>query len=161
MPFEIRPAYGDTDNIKELFAEYTEMLFNLESKIKHYLNLQDYESELKDLNKKYGPPDGRLYIAYSGGQAVGCVALRKMNREECEMKRLYVRPRFRSLGIGRALVDLIIGDAGKIGYQYMFLDTLPGLTEAVKLYELAGFYRIPAYNNTPIENTIFMKINLR
>ena len=160
MSFEIRLAIDDVDNIKELFTEYTKMLIDMESDFQNYLNIQNYDSEIENLRGKYGLPDGRLYIAYSDNHAVGCIALRKINNTECEMKRLYVKPQFRGNGLAKSLVELIINDAREIGYRYMLLDTLPGLKTAIKMYENLGFYRIPSYNDSPVENTVFMKLDL-
>jgi ribosomal protein S18 acetylase RimI-like enzyme len=160
MSLEIKLAYDDTDNIKILFSEYINLLLEVEKDFHIYLDLQNYDSEIDNLKEKYGLPDGRLYIAYYDNQAAGCIALRKMNETECEMKRLYIKPQFRRNKIGMALVELIINDAKKIGYKYMLLDTLPSLEAAVKLYENFGFYRIPPYNDSPIDNTIFMKLDL-
>jgi ribosomal protein S18 acetylase RimI-like enzyme len=160
MSLEIKLAYDDTDNIKVLFSEYINLLLEVEKDFHLYLDLQNYDSEIDNLKEKYGLPDGRLYIAYIDAQAAGCIALRKMSGTECEMKRLYIKPQFRRNKIGRALVELIINDAKKIGYKYMLLDTLPSLEAAVKLYEDFGFYRIPPYNDSPIDNTIFMKLDL-
>jgi ribosomal protein S18 acetylase RimI-like enzyme len=160
MSLEIKLAYDDTVNIKELFSEYINLLLEVEKDFHIYLDLQNYNDEIENLGKKYGLPDGRLYIAYFDGQAAGCIALRQMSKTECEMKRLYIKPQFRKMKIGRTLVELIINDAKKIGYQYMFLDTLPSLEAALKLYEKFGFYRIPPYNDSPIDNTIFMKLDL-
>ncbi|MCL1982121.1 MAG: GNAT family N-acetyltransferase [Clostridiales bacterium] len=160
MPIEIKLAYGDTENIEELFAEYTAALSGMEDNFKQYLQIQDYDSELDNLNEKYGLPQGRLYIVYAEGQAAGCIALRRLSDTECEMKRLYVRPQFRGRGTGKALVDIIVRDAREIGYAHMLLDTLPALAWALKLYENAGFYRIPPYNESPVEKTIFMRLDL-
>ena len=131
-----------------------------EDNFKQYLQIQDYDSELDNLNEKYGLPQGRLYIVYAEGQAAGCIALRRLSDTECEMKRLYVRPQFRGRGTGKALVGTIVRDAREIGYAHMLLDTLPVLAWALKLYENAGFYRIPPYNESPVEKTIFMRLDL-
>ena len=160
MPLDIYLAYDVVANIKDLFTEYTKLLIDLESGFQNYLDIQNYDSEIENIKEKYGLPYGRLYIAYSDNQAVGCIALRKINEVECEMKRLYVRPQFRGNGIAKSLVRLIVNDARKIGYKYMLLDTLPGLKAAVRLYENFGFYRISPYNDSPVENTIFMKLDI-
>ncbi len=162
MPLDIRPAYtyDNIENIKVLFNEYTQSLFTIESNFQSYLELQNYEDEINNLNQKYAMPAGRLYIAYCAGQAAGCIALRPMNQTECEMKRLYVRPQFRNKGVAKSLSERIIQDAADIGYQYMLLDTLPSLAAAIRLYENIGFYRIPPYNDSPVGSTVFMKLDL-
>ena len=160
MSLEIKLAYDDTDNIKQLFAEYTKLLISLESDFGSYLQLQNYDSEISNLDKKYGLPTGRLFIAYLEGQATGCIALRAINKTECEMKRLYVRPEFSGNRIGEALVEAIVRDAKEIGYHFMLLDTFPALEKAIRLYERMGFYKIPPYNNSPVDNMVFMKLDL-
>ena len=161
MALKINLAYGDLDNIRELFSEYVKMLFNLESDFQNYLDLQDYNNELDNLNEKYGLPKGRLYIAYFDNQAADCIALRQLSETDCEMKRLYVRPEFRGKHIGKVLVETIINDAKELGYQRMLLDTIPALKTAIDLYENMGFYRVPPYNDSPIDKTVFMELELR
>ena len=157
---ELTPGYDAPDEIRALFTEYTDMLVRLDPDFQLYLNIQHYEDEVRDLTVKYGFPDGRLYLARVGGEAAGCIALRKLDEERCEMKRLYVRPAFRGHKIGDALVDRVIGDARAIGYRYMLLDTLPFLESAIHMYRKRGFYEIPCYNDSPVETTIFMQYDL-
>ncbi|MCL2051324.1 MAG: GNAT family N-acetyltransferase [Lachnospiraceae bacterium] len=160
MKIEIKPAYEERETIINLFTEYTEMLYEVRSDIGDYLDLQNYHHELEHLEEKYGHPDGRLYIAYADNNAAGCIGLRKLNETECEMKRLFIRPEYRNLGIAHQLAEKIINEARQIGYQSMLLDSLPELIPALKFYEKLGFYRIPAYNDSPVTNTVFMKIDL-
>jgi len=160
MLVEIKLAYKYKAAIIELFNEYTRELASIEASFGSYLSLQGYSKELEDLEGKYGLPDCRLYIALAGGQAAGCVALKRHGDGACEMKRLYVKPEFRNLSIARQLTSAIIQDAKGIGYTHMLLDTLPSLVPAIKLYESIGFYRIGPYNDSPVENTIFMRLDL-
>lgn len=124
---EIKPAYDFPAEVRMLFAEYTRMLVREEPSFGAYLDLQHYDEETNHLKEKYGPPAGRLYLAFCGEEPAGCIGLRRLNAESCEMKRLYVRPRFRGNGIGGMLVQRIIGEAKEAGYRQMFLDTLPFL----------------------------------
>ena len=153
-------AYDSPQEVGELFQEYTHMLIEGEPKFEEYLGLQNYEEELAHLEYKYGLPKGRLYLAYWDGALAGCVGLRKMDDENCEMKRLYVRSRFRGKGIGERLVELILSEAERIGYKAMYLDTLPFLDSAVRMYRRFGFYDIPCYNESPIDTTIYMRLDL-
>ena len=105
-------------------------------------------------------PWGRLYIAFYENQVAGCIALRKLNETECEMKRLYVKPEFRNKGIAKMLVKKVISDSKEIGYSSMLLDTLPFLQTAIKMYKKIGFYEIGCYNDSPLDNTIYMKLDL-
>lgn len=100
------------------------MLIEGDSSFQKYLEIQNYEEELEHLDVKYGMPDGRLYIAFYGGELAGCIGLRKIDEWNCEMKRLYVRPAFRGKNIGNKLIQQIITDAKKAGYSHMLLDTL-------------------------------------
>ena len=137
------------------------MLIDGDETFKEYLKLQNYDEELKHLETKYGQPDGRLYLAYYNQELAGCIGLRKIDKENCEMKRLFVRPKFRGLHIGNCLVERIIDDAKKIGYKYMLLDTLPFLNGAIHMYKKYGFYEISSYNNSPMDTSIYMKLNLK
>ncbi len=160
MEAQIIPAYGRPEQVRELCTEYTRMLIDGDSAFREYLALQHYDAELEHLEEKYGRPGGRLYLALGGGQAAGCVGLRRLDRENCEMKRLYVRPGFRGAHIGDRLVRQVISDAKEIGYSHMLLDTLPFLKSAVCLYKKYGFYEIESYNDSPMEGSIYMRLDL-
>jgi GNAT superfamily N-acetyltransferase len=122
------------------------------------LTFQGFEAELRDLPGKYAPPMGELLLAYSPeGEALGCAAVRPLDDGAvCEMKRLYVRPAARGLGVGRALVEAIIRCAEELGYVEMRLDTLPTMTEALALYRRVGFVEIPAYYHNPVPGTRYL-----
>ncbi len=155
--FDITPvrSAADVEIAAQLFTEYA-------SSIGIDLAYQGFAAELATLPGKYAPPSGELLLARDADQVpLGCVALRAFaERGCCEMKRLYVSPRARGLGIGRALVDEIINAAGRIGYREMRLDTLPTMTDAIALYKRAGFVPIEAYYDTPIAGTVFLARSL-
>lgn len=158
--FLIVPALPYPQEVRELFSEYTQLLLEGAPAFRRYLDIQDYDQELAHLEKKYGPPHGRLYLARCGARAAGCVGLRRIDGEDCELKRLYVRPEFRGHRLGERLMDQVIRDAGEIGYRHMLLDTLPFLTSAIRMYRARGFYEIPRYNDSPLDDTIFMQLDL-
>ena len=150
------------------FAESTELLSIVQELFKEYacsldfdLCFQNFDKELAELPGEYAPPDGRLIVAINETKVVGCVALRKIINGICEMKRLYVRPAYRSKGIGRELVRAIIGEAEKIGYTQMRLDTVPAMKEAIGLYRSTGFYEIEPYRNNPVEGAMFLELALK
>ena len=160
MDIELKLAYEETEYVRRLSEEYMQMLVRMEPDIETYLRMQNSEEELRNLKEKYKKPDGRLYLAYVEGMPVGCIGLRRLKGRECEMKRLYVRTEFRGMHIGDVLVKKIISDARDIGYRTMRLDTFPFLERAIGLYRKYGFSETPSYNDNPLENAVYMKLDL-
>lgn len=160
MELEIKEGYKYKKEIKELFTEYTNTLIEGDNSFKDYLAVQNYDQEVEHLEEKYGLPNGRLYIAFYDDKVAGCIALKKIDKENCEMKRLYVRNEFRGKHIGANLVNRIIDDARLIGYKHILLDTLTFLKSAIKMYKAIGFYEIDKYNNSPMDNAIYLKLDL-
>ena len=142
------------EDARRLFREY-------EAWLGIDLCFQSFEEELKSLPGKYAQPSGRLLLAVHNETTAGCIALRKIDDEMCEMKRLYVRDAFRGSGLGRKLIERVIEEAKEIGYKKMRLDTLPTqMPQAVKLYESYGFQKIEAYYENPHSETLFMEKEL-
>jgi putative acetyltransferase len=125
------------------------------------LCFQGFEEELATLPGYYARPDGRLLLASWHTALAGCVALRRLERDVCEMKRLYVRPPFRALGIGRSLAERIIEEAGQAGYTRMRLDSLPTMAAATTLYRQLGFHEIPPYRDNRVRGTVFLELQLK
>lgn len=155
--FEIRPVRSSEDVTAAagLFRAYAAAL-GVD------LAYQDFEAELASLPGKYAPPTGELLIALSSnGRPLGCVAVRPIEPEGCcEMKRLYVAPAARGLGLGRALIEAILEAATGAGFRELRLDTLPDMIDAQALYARLGFVRISPYYDTPIAGTVFMTKSL-
>jgi ribosomal protein S18 acetylase RimI-like enzyme len=124
------------------------------------LCFQNFEAELAGLPGKYAPPSGRLLLAREGNQRVGCAGLRRLETGICEMKRLYVRPRWRGRGIGQQLAGMLIDAAQKAGYTRMRLDTLDTMKSAIALYTSLGFRRIEPYYENPSDLAVFMELIL-
>lgn len=154
--FRIEPAVGadDIESVRGLFLRYAESLgFDL--------CFQGFDHELAALPGQYAPPAGRLLLARSAdGTPSGCVGLRQLDAETCEMKRLYVAGESRGLGLGRLLAQTIIVEARAAGYRRMRLDTLPTMTEAARLYEMLGFREIEPYYENPVAGARFLELDL-
>jgi ribosomal protein S18 acetylase RimI-like enzyme len=149
----IHPATSGAElaRVRELFLEYA-------SSLEISLCFQNFEEELASLPGAYAPPNGRLLLAQDREQALGCVAVRQLSEEVCEMKRLYVRPVARGKGLGRTLAVAILTAARQIGYARMRLDTLASMGPAILLYESLGFRQVPAYYSNPSDSAVFMEL---
>ena len=142
------------EQARSLFLDYG-------SSLGFSLCFQSFDEELKNLPGAYGPPSGRLLLARYAGHAAGCIALRKLEAGICEMKRLYVRPDNRGLGLGRMLAERLIAEARMIGYERMRLDTIESaMKDAIALYRRMGFREIAPYSTIPIESALWMELLL-
>lgn len=154
--------------IKIIQAENTEQIEQARKLFREYetwfgMNLcfQNFDEEVANLPGKYSLPEGRLFLAFSDEKLAGCIALRKLEENICEMKRLFVKDDFRGQKIGIALIEKLIAEAKKIGYQKMRLDTFPPKMEkAVSLYESYGFRETSPYYHNPYGDTLFMELDL-
>jgi ribosomal protein S18 acetylase RimI-like enzyme len=155
LRFTIAPAAtrADIAGIEALFREYAESL-GID------LGFQHFDQELASLPGDYAEPRGTLLLARVAGDDAGCVGLRPLDGDACEMKRLYVRPRFRGLHLGEALAHAIIDAATARNYGRLRLDTLPSMTRARRLYASLGFVEIPPYRFNPVEGTSVMELTL-
>jgi GNAT superfamily N-acetyltransferase len=133
------------------------------------LCFQGFEAELAGLPGAYAPPSGCMLLALLDGQPVGCIAMRPLApsgylegdaRPACEMKRMFVQPAARGLGIGRMLALALLRRASSAGYRQMKLDTETTFVEATALYRALGFAEVPRYNDDPLEHTIWMSLAL-
>jgi ribosomal protein S18 acetylase RimI-like enzyme len=157
LKITITPARTESEfeAARQLFIEYAESLgFSL--------CFQNFDCELKELQLKYGPPEGELLLALSGsGEYVGVVGLRRLDTYVCEMKRLYVKPKARGYRIGHQLVAALIATAKTLDYRKMRLDTIRHqMQSAVTLYRKFGFAEIPAYYHNPMEGVLYMELDL-
>ena len=151
----IAPAQSGPDyaHARELFEEYA-LALGID------LQFQGFSHELHQLTTLYAPPTGCLLLATAAQQFVGCVGVRRMNSADCELKRLYVRPRARGGGLGRRLSEAAIEQARALGYQRLLLDTLASMRSARALYQELGFVPIAAYYDNPIAGTSYLALDL-
>ena len=145
----VSAAGTDVDSVRDLFLEYGETLgFNT--------CFAGLDQELVTLPGDYGPPRGCLLLAKEGGDAAGCVGVRPLDESRCEMKRLFVRPRYRRAGLGRRLAATAIARARAMGYRRIFLNTLRTMPEARVLYASLGFRPCaPYYDNSCVGTDCF------
>ncbi|MCB1763124.1 MAG: carbonate dehydratase [Gammaproteobacteria bacterium] len=153
--------------IYTLEASHTEQLAQVRQFFRNYaawlgvdLCFQDFDNEMASLPGSYSAPGGRLLFAELDGEPAGCVGVRAFSGAVCEMKRLYVEPSKRGVGVGRELALSALIAAKELGYRRILLDTLPAMRIAVKLYRQLGFTDTPAYYHTPLEGTMFLTFNL-
>jgi GNAT superfamily N-acetyltransferase len=118
--------------------------------IDEYFDKKEFEDELASLPGEYSPPDGQLLLAWDDDKPAGCVALRRIDSQACEMKRMFLYPQYLGKGIGRSLAQAIIRDARAAGYSTMRLDTSWRQQEAQALYSKLGFQRIDPYYDCPL-----------
>jgi ribosomal protein S18 acetylase RimI-like enzyme len=143
----------DTRDVRALFKEYADGL-GVD------LGFQGFDDEVAQLPGKYAVPTGRLLLAWRGDEAVGCIAMRRIDNLVCEMKRLYVRPQARGEALGRRLVERLCDEARRAGYARICLDTLVSMASAQKLYESMGFKPIDPYVYNPLSGTQFLSLDL-
>jgi ribosomal protein S18 acetylase RimI-like enzyme len=145
------------DALREIFREYAAAL-------QVDLCFQDFEAELLGLPGEYAHPRGALLMALADEVLIGCCALRPLDNVDypnaCEMKRLYVRPAFRSAGVGRQLAEAILDIANLAAYNSILLDTLDEMESARALYQDLGFDEIPPYYHNPIAGAHYLRAKL-
>lgn len=151
--YKIEPAYNYIDEIKLLFEDYYDYLGE-------DLSFQNYYDEFNDLPGKYSPPDGRLFILRYHDKPAGCVAFRKISDDSCEIKRLFVEPRFRGYNFGIDLMKHALQEAKKIGYIFCYFDTVSKLKAAIHIYNELGCEEISAYYENPLKNVKYFKLDL-
>ena len=128
------------------------------------LCFQGFEEELAQLQQHYASPRGIVLTAHVDGTLAGCCALRPLDTVDyagaSEMKRLYVRPAFRGMGLGRQLAEAVLDFARTAGYTCVLLDTLSDMESARALYEDLGFEEVPPYYHNPIAGAHYLKVKL-
>ncbi len=124
------------------------------------LEFQGFEAQLQRLPGEFAAPSGLLLLAFEDTIAAGTIAVRPLREEACEAKRLYVPPRFRGKGLGKRLLSAAIESARLMGYKTLFGDTLPGMHEAVNLYDQFAFERVEAYSDDPTPGAIYLRLVL-
>jgi len=153
MEIQIAETFVDFVAGKKLFLEYAQSLdFNL--------CFQNFEQELADIQTQYGAPNGCLLLVKNEQEAVGCAGVRRWQGDIAELKRMYLKPQTRGLGLGRKLLESALENARWLGYRSIRLDTLPSMAAAIALYREFGFTDISPYRDNPFEGTIYLEKQL-
>jgi putative acetyltransferase len=145
---------------RELWQTARELVREYAASLNVNLDFQNFDEELLRFETEYGPPSGTFLLARHNGEFVACGAFRRFSDSDCEMKRLYMRPAGRNLGIGRRLAQALIAEAKSLGYRRMLLDTLPTMQSAQALYKSLGFVATEPYRFNPIEGSAYLKLEL-
>lgn len=124
------------------------------------LCFQGFNEELASLRTCYGPPSGCLLLARMNQEFVGLVALRAHTNTTCELKRLYVKERYRDVGAGRSLAEAAVLRAHELGYAAVVLDTLDTMVEARRLYTSLGFAATDPYYLNPLAGVHYLRLEL-
>ena len=151
--FKIAATADDFSDGKSLFQQYaTSLDFDL--------SFQGFSDELENINRQYNKPTGALILATDKSIAIACIGIRALTSDTAELKRMFVLPGYRGLKVGHKLLTFAINTAKELGYKSIRLDTLPGMTAAIKLYLEFGFEKISPYRFNPFPEAVFMEKKL-
>ena len=138
---------------KDLFMEYSKEL-NFD------LGFQDFEKEIRQINKQYYAPTGALILLKLGKDFIGCVGIRQFNDQIAELKRMYIKNDHQQKGYGRLLLDKAIELSRELKYDRIRLDTVESMLAAIKLYLSYGFREIEPYRLNPQAGAKYYELNL-
>ncbi len=152
---EVKQAQNPEDfsTAKILILEYTAWL-GID------LSFQNFDAEIATMPTTFGDPNGALFIVFYNNNPVGVAGIKRFSSHECEVKRMFVQPSSRGLGIGEILLSNCIESAKKLNYSKIKLDTAAFMKSAIKLYANHGFIEIPAYRDNPYEEAKFFELDL-
>lgn len=138
---------------KQLYREYA-------ASLDFSLCFQDLDKEIVDIDVQYNKPYGTLILVKSNDQYVGCAGIRHYENRIAELKRMYVKPEFRCHGLGRRMLDAAVSFCIRAGYEYIRLDTMRSMQEAIRIYTEYGFYEIEPYRYNPCKDALYMEKKL-
>jgi GNAT superfamily N-acetyltransferase len=138
---------------REMFEEY-------QRELGVDLSFQGFQDELAKLPGKYGSPGGALLLVYDDRVPAACGAIKDLGDGFAELKRLYVRPQFRGIGLGKQITETLMDRALAFGYLKLRLDTLRRLEPALALYSSLGFAETAPYNENPEDDIVYLERTL-
>jgi len=143
----------DLDTVLAIYREYI-------STTSADLAFQNNEQDFLQLAQTYSSPESQIFLGLDEKQILGCAAFKRYTEDICEMKRVYVRPQARGLGLGASLVKQIVQQAREAGYKKICLDVLPEFESAYHLYQSLGFKPHPAITQNPVLGTRYLALTL-
>ena len=147
----------ELEDARRLGYEYVETI-GKNPLLETYFKDQNFLPEIDQMPRGYEPPEGIYLLAYADNKAAGTVALKRLDNNICEMKRLFVSPKFQGVGLGKLLAERVMDEAKKLGYAKMRLDNSRSvMAKAVLLYKSLGFYEIEPYNQNFVADALFME----
>jgi carbonic anhydrase len=153
MVIRIAESPADFEKAGQLFLEYAQSLdFDL--------GFQGFAQEIADLSALYNAKDGGILLLSIDNQTIGCVALKRLNKEIGEIKRMFIQPDWRNKNLANPLLQALITLAKSLNYKALRLDTLDTMQSALRLYKNFGFEEISAYYDTPLKNTVFLELKI-
>jgi putative acetyltransferase len=151
--YHLAESEEDFQKCKDIIVEY---LYTLGVDLA-YMNLPDEFAKMKQM---YGSNEGALFLALDNNEVIGCVGVRRIEKEIAELKRLYVKDSYRGYKVGVTLLQNAVESARSLGYKKIRLDVIPSLQKAKELYISFGFYEISPYFSNPVEGTTYMEKHL-
>lgn len=149
---EYRQAWAprDFEQAKTLFQQHATSL-GID------LCFQNFDREMQQIHIQCNQPTGALILAYDGELPIGCVGVRLLEKDICELKRMYVQPEYRKLKVGQQLLEKALAKARQLGHRKIRFDTLHEMVAAQKSYLANGFYETSPYRFNPSPHTVFME----
>src|SRR6218665_890921 len=150
LEYKIAETAAEYEAAAILFKEYAAWL-NID------LCFQGFDKELETLAQMYGRANGGIILCKESDGYLGCVAIRRINDTDAEMKRMWVQRDHQGRGIGNLLLQKAIELSKKCGYKKIRLDTLSNMTPAINLYRKNGFVEIDAYYHNPDKRAVYFE----
>lgn len=145
-------------SLRELLAEYGQYMYDdlglIAGKETFFKDLQQIPSP------SYEPPQGTYLVAFVDSLVAGCAGIKKYNDNTCELKRMFIRPGFRSNGLGKTMVEYMVAWCRRNAYTQILLDTNAEMTSALHLYKKCGFVEIPPYCINENQHPVYMEFVL-
>lgn len=157
MSLRLADVKADYPSIISLWHEYRDYLHDIDC---YDCGGENISTELSELEKRYTGSEGCIFLYHEGREAIGTIALRRMDESTAEFRRLYVKPDFQGKGIGKALLMAGIEEGRRRGFTTLLLDTFKHKAGPQTLYKKLGFNECPPYNDLPVAKILFMEMQV-